>query len=63
MRKAGLWFLTQGNYVIHTKSNELFQKNFKQMTGGLEDMEFPGVFKKENGEIPVFDLGVAKGFT
>ena len=46
MRKAGLWFLARGDYVIHTKSNGLFQKNSRQMRGRVEDMEFPGVLKK-----------------
>ena len=33
-------------------------------TEGVEDMEFPGVLKKEHVEIPwvlVFDLGISKG--
>ena len=33
--------------------NELFQKKNKKKTGGVEDMEFPGILKKENVEIPV----------
>ena len=32
--------------------NELFQKKIKHETAGVEDIEFPGVMKKEHMEIP-----------
>ena len=37
-----------------TKSNELFQKrpNTDEKTGGVEDMDCPGLLKRQHVEIP-----------
>ena len=38
--------LTTTQPAIHAKSNRIFQKKPKQVTGETEDMEFSGVLKK-----------------
>ena len=50
-----MWSLAQDYYPKHTMSNNgIFQKKSKQVTGGVEYMEFPGVVlkKEDHVEIP-----------